>query len=148
MRRGVTTLLFAMRMPKLSRLAGGRAPKGRRESHAHVNNHGRIHGQHKRVGKRGKSLMCMGYPSGPSGTSPARRRSFPADGQAMGSRALGHSESRIFAIDTGFLSKKHGCLAGKLFFFHRFFNRQWRLYKRLCCLYKRHWRFYRRHRRL
>ena len=82
-----------------------------------MNNHGRIHGQHKRVGKRGKSLMCMGNPSGPSGTSPARRRSFPADGQAMGSRALGHRESRIFAIDTGFLSKKHGCLAGKLFFF-------------------------------
>ena len=35
MRRVVTTLLFAMRRPKLSRLAGGRAPKGRRGSHSH-----------------------------------------------------------------------------------------------------------------
>ena len=42
--RAVMPLLFSMRMPKLSRLAGGRAPKGRRGSYAHGNNTGRICG--------------------------------------------------------------------------------------------------------
>ena len=53
--------------------------------------------------------------------------SFPPDGQATGSSAFGHNESRIFAINAGFLSKKHGWLAEKLFFSHRFFNRHWSL---------------------
>ena len=77
MRRVVTTLLFAMRRPRLFRLAGGRAPKGRRGSHAHGNNTGRIHGQHKRVGKRGKSLLCMGNPSLQGGGV------LPPDGQTL-----------------------------------------------------------------
>ena len=32
----IMAVLFSMRMPKLSRLAGGRAPKGRRGSHTHA----------------------------------------------------------------------------------------------------------------
>ena len=72
----IMAVLFAMRMPKLSRLAGGRAPKGRRGSHAHGNNTGRIHGQHKRVRKSGKSLLCMGNPSGPAGHLPCKAEEF------------------------------------------------------------------------
>ena len=55
---------------ELSRLAGGRAPKGRRGSHAHGNNTGRIHGQHKRVGKRGEVTLLHGKPLQPCGPPP------------------------------------------------------------------------------
>ena len=45
---------------ELSRLAGERAPKERRGSHAYGNNPERIHGQHKWVGKGKKKLLtCM-----------------------------------------------------------------------------------------
>ena len=59
-----------MRMAKLSRLAGGRAPEGRRGSHAYENNTGHIHGQHKRVGKRGEVTLVHGKPLRPCGPPP------------------------------------------------------------------------------
>ena len=37
---------------------------------------GCIHGQHKRAGKRGKSLLCTGNPSGPGGRIPYKAEVF------------------------------------------------------------------------
>ena len=75
MRRGRNDHFFTMRTAKLSRLAGGRAPKGRRgltstgtTPDASTDN---INGSEK--GR--KSLTCMGPPA-LRAISPARRRSF------------------------------------------------------------------------
>ena len=77
-------VLFAMRMPKLSRLAGGRAPKGRRRSHAHGNILGGIPGQHKRVGKKGKVTLVHGKPLRPFGPPPLQGGGvLPPDGQTL-----------------------------------------------------------------
>ena len=60
--------------------------------------------------------MRMPKQSRPFGaTSPARWRCFPPDGQAAGSSALGHNESRIFAISTGFLPKNTDAWPENLF---------------------------------
>ena len=73
-----------MRRPRLSRPAGGRAPKGRRGSHAHGNNTGRIHGQHKRVGKRGEVTLVHGKPLRPCGPPPLQGGGvLPPDGQTL-----------------------------------------------------------------
>ena len=73
-----------MRMAKLSRLAGGRAPKGRRGSHAHGNNTGRIHGQYERVGKRGEVTLVHGKPLRPCGPPPLQGGGvLPPDGQTL-----------------------------------------------------------------
>ena len=76
MRRERNDPFFTMRMAKLSRLAEGRVPKGRRGAHAHGNNTGRIHGQHKRVGKRGEVTLVMGTPSAPAGHLPYKAEEF------------------------------------------------------------------------
>ena len=47
-----------------------------RGSHTHGNNTGCIHRQHKRDGKREKSLLCMGNPSGPAGHLPYKAEEF------------------------------------------------------------------------
>ena len=53
---------------ELRRGGGGSRPR--------EHNTGGIHGQHKRVEKRGKSLLCMGNPSGPLGQLPYKAEEF------------------------------------------------------------------------
>ena len=72
---GVTTLLFAMRMPKLSRLAGGRAPKGRRGSHAHRNTTPDA-SMDKTSRKKGKITLVHGKPLRPYGPPPLQGRAL------------------------------------------------------------------------
>ena len=56
---------------------GDEPQRGGGGAHAHGNNTGRIHGRHKRVGKKGeKSLLCMGNPSGPAGHLPCKAEEF------------------------------------------------------------------------
>ena len=73
-------VLFAIRMAKLSRLAGGDEPRRGGEGLTPTGTQHRTHLWTKRVGKRGKSFLCMGNPSGPTATSPTRQRSFASGG--------------------------------------------------------------------
>ena len=83
MRRGRNDSFFTMRMAKLSRLAGGRAPKGA-EGDAHGNNTGCIHGQHKRVEKRGEVTLVHGKPLRPCGPPPLQGGGvLPSNGQTL-----------------------------------------------------------------
>ena len=55
---------------------GDEPRRGGGGSRPREHNTGHIRGQHKRVGKRGKSLLCMGNPSGPAGHLPCRAEEF------------------------------------------------------------------------
>ena len=76
MRRVITTLLFSMRMAKLSpsqgdeprRGGGGLTPTGTTPDASMDNINGSEKGE--------KSLLCMGNPSGPSGHLPCKAEEF------------------------------------------------------------------------
>ena len=61
-------VLFAMRMPKRFRLAGGRAPKGRRGSHAHAAIMAVLFAM--------RNDTWVGNPSGPAGHLPCKAEEF------------------------------------------------------------------------
>ena len=58
-------------------LAGGRAPKGRKGSHIHVNTTPDTSTDNINGSEKGeKSLLCMGNPSGPAGHLPCKAEEF------------------------------------------------------------------------
>ena len=61
-------VLFAMRMPKRSRLAGGRAPKGRRGAHTHAAIMAVLFAM--------RNDTWVGNPSGPAGHLPCKAEEF------------------------------------------------------------------------
>ena len=84
MRRVVMTLLFFMRMAKLSRLAGGRAPKGRREAHAHGNTPEASPDNINESEKERKVTLVHGNPLRPYGPPPLQGGGvLSPDGQTL-----------------------------------------------------------------
>ena len=76
MRRVVTTLLFSMRMARLSRLARGRAPKGRRGLTPTGTTPDVSTDNINESEKERKVTLAMGNPSGPAGHLPYKAEEF------------------------------------------------------------------------
>ena len=76
----IMVVLFAIRMAKLSRLAGGTSPEGaERVSRPQEHNTGRIYGQNE-SGKGENHSCAWETPPALRATSPTRRRSFASGG--------------------------------------------------------------------